>query len=260
MRLAKISLMGLLSAISWIVAWILLNQIIYNGKTLSYFGWPSLAIVSGITFLTFFFLTNKNRIIALVLDAVIVIGYLIVMPRDFYPILAGGIFLIFLFLFEQRFASEEKSRADFSLRRIMSGSIAVIIYPLLFLIGFNIYHHSKQDFAANPEIYYHKLEQTAIKTVPFVIKKFEGLSIDQKQALEQQLAAEAVTKVRQYAEGYQNYFPFLFAIMITGLLWTFAFILRWAAQIVAWIIFRILLLAGFFKLDRVLVEVEKLGI
>jgi len=45
---------------------------------------------------------------------------------------------------------------------------------------------------------------------------------------------------------------------VTALLWTFAFLVRWLAMLVGWLIFRLLLLVGFFKIEKVQVEVEKL--
>jgi hypothetical protein len=258
MKTAKVCILGILAAGSWIAAWMLLKEIIYQNKSLIFIGWPSLAVILGIIFLTFFFLVNKNRIISAVLNSIIFLGYLAVMPKEFYVILGGAVLLVFLWLFEQRLTSEEKSRLDFSIRRVMSGSMSVIVYPLLLLIGLNIYYNTQVDFKSNPDAYYQKLADAAAKTAPYVTQSFNQLTPQQKQDLANQVASQAVNQIKQSASGYQQYFPFLFALIVTATLWTFAFILRWAALIVGWILFRILAAAGFFRLEPQMVEVQKL--
>ncbi|MBX4205424.1 MAG: hypothetical protein KW788_04580 [Candidatus Doudnabacteria bacterium] len=74
------------------------------------------------------------------------------------------------------------------------------------------------------------------------------------------VAQVAVNKIRQIIDPYQNYLPVIFAILITGLLYTFAFLIRWLILIISWLLFRLLLFVGFFKLEKVQVVVQKLGI
>jgi hypothetical protein len=74
------------------------------------------------------------------------------------------------------------------------------------------------------------------------------------------VAQVTINKIRQAMEPYQNYLPVIFAILITSLLYTFAFLIRWLVIIFSWILFRILIMTSFFRLEKVQVEVEKLTI
>ncbi|MBX4187038.1 MAG: hypothetical protein KW802_02130 [Candidatus Doudnabacteria bacterium] len=265
MKSFKILAMGLLAAITWIADWLLLERNIYQNHSLAFIGWPSIATILGITFLTFFFVTNRNRLLSLILDGVIVIGYLVIMPKAWYVLLAGVIFLIFLQLFEHRLAEEGKSRLDFSIRRVMMHSISLTIYALLLLIGLNVYHSTRLDFNANQDAYYERLEKAAAaaanRTVPYISKTLNApVSDEQSHEIAEILAHDTVDNIRQSSGAYQQYFPLILAIIVTGLLSTFAFLLRWATVVVSWIIFKILVATGFFKLEKEMVEVEKLTI
>jgi len=67
-------------------------------------------------------------------------------------------------------------------------------------------------------------------------------------------------KGRQLLEPYQKFLPLLFALIVFGLLRTFAFIFNWLAIFVSWMLFRILYMLNFFKLSKTVVEVDKLDI
>ncbi len=260
MRTAKILAMGILAAAAWIADWVLIKQAIYQNQPLTFLPYPLAATILGITFLTFFFLINRNRIVSVILDVIIVGGYIAIMPKDFYVMLGAAIFLIFLIVSEQRLLADRKSQIDFSLRRTMGGALTLTVYAIVLLTGFNIYYNTQTDFKANPNFYYERIAKAANKTVPYVTDEFEGLSNEQKQALSQQLANEAVEKIKETAEGYQKYFPFIFAIIVTALLLTFSFLFRWTTMIVSWLIFRLLLMTRFFKITPEMVEVQKLDI
>ncbi len=264
-KIAKIAAMGLLAAVSWGINWFLLKQSIYHGESLTFFGWPLLATVLGITFLAFFFLINNNRIASLSLDTLILLSYIVIFPKEFFPILAGAIFLVFLVLFEQRLLADGKSRLDFSIRRVMGSSVSLAVYSLLLLIGFNIYYNTQADFKAQPDIYYGKLEQAASKaaekTVPYVTQDFnDQLSEEQKQELREMIAQQAVEKIKSSATQYQRFFPLVFTLIIVGLLSTFSFLLRWVTIISSWLIFHLLVVLKFFKLEPEMVEVKKLSV
>lgn len=260
MKAAKILIMGAMAVAAWIADWILIKQSIYNNQSLIFFGWPSLTTIVAIVLLTFFFLINRNRVTSLIVDSIIFIAYLVIMPREFYVVLGGAIFLVFLLLFEQRIRMESKSTVDFSLRRTMSGSISLVLYALLILIGFNIFYDIQTDFKANPDAYYDKLTVAATKTVPYVTQSFPEIPEHLKQEVAKQQAVDAVGRIKVAASGYQDYFPLIFAIIVTGLLLTFAFLIRWASIVVGWLIFKAFLWVGFFKLHPQTVEVQKLDI
>ncbi|OGE79969.1 MAG: hypothetical protein A2660_02630 [Candidatus Doudnabacteria bacterium RIFCSPHIGHO2_01_FULL_45_18] len=259
MKIAKILSLGILSIIAWTASWLLLEQIIYQNK-LDWIGWASGATVLGIIFLAFFFLVNKNQIIAGVCNVIIFISYVLTMPKDLYVMIGGIIFLIFSFLFQHRILSEEKSRHDFVMHRVMSGSITLLVYALMLLIGFNIYHHSVKNLNTSLDAYYDRLARTATKAVPYVTQGFPEIPEQQKQQVAGELAIQAVNRIKQSAEAYQQYFPLVYALIITGLLWSFAFLLRWVTVILGWLIFRILLTIKFFRLAKAQVEVQKLEI
>jgi len=258
MQKIKIAVLGILSVVAWVADWFYLNRMIYENQPLNYASLPALITVLAIAFTTFFLLTNRNRIISAVHNALIFFGYLFIVPKDVFVILGGAVFLIFLWLFEMRLLSEEKSRQDFSIRRTMGGSVNVIIYPLLLLIGLNVYYNTLVDFKDNQENYYNRLALTISKTAPYVTENFEGLSAEQKRQLTAEVTIKAVDQIKKSASAYQKYFPFLFALIVTVTLGTFAFILRWVTLIISWALFSILAATGFFKLETELVEVKKL--
>ena len=296
MKPVKIISVGVLAAIAFLVDWILIKLVIYQDPVLAFWAWPVLATILGIVFLTFFFLLNKNYLVSSGLALVIFLGYVWVFPKNLYVILGGIIFLIFILLFKIRLQQESKNTLDFSIRRVLSRSVSVIMYALLLLIGFNVYYNTQEDFKSNPDAYYSKLGQAAARTVPYFTKALpedvdfshtlDQFAIEQVQSNDPQLielyknqfsrqfsinasgnqtltdifAQVVVDKIKKSAQGYEPYFPFIFAIIVTGLLWSFAFVVRWLTVGVGWVIFWIFLAFGFFKLEKEMVEVEKLSI
>ncbi|MEJ0021563.1 MAG: hypothetical protein WDN47_03180 [Candidatus Doudnabacteria bacterium] len=297
MKNTKIIILALISIAFWVLDWVLLNQAIYHGKPPIFWVWFVLTTLFGISFLTFFLLTNRNHMIRVIVPILIVAGYVVLMPKDVIVILGGAIFLLLMFFYEWRIRSEEKNSVDFSMRRVISNSVSVMIYAILLLIGCNVYYNTQADFKANPDAYYERLGQAAAKTVPYFTKDLPT-GVDFNQTLDQFLSSQAQTtnpsiikqyrdnffnqfqikavsgnqtladvfaqiatdKIKQATANYQNYFPFVFAIIVTGLLLTFAFLLNWATQIVCWLLYKILLALKFFKLTKVEIEVEKLDI
>ncbi|MEO8065452.1 MAG: hypothetical protein ABI643_01180 [Candidatus Doudnabacteria bacterium] len=297
MKNIKVDVLGLVSVVLWTADWFLLRQGIIDGKSPIFWLWAVLASITAISFLTFFYLTNKSRRTALVVEILTIAGYVLVMPKDPAVILGGGLFLILMFLFEWRIRSEEKNSVDFSMRRVISNSVSVMIYAILLLIGCIVYYNTQADFLANPDAYYQRLGQAAAKTVPYFTKDLPA-GVDFNQTLDQFLSNQAKTtnpsvirqyradffkqfqikavsgnqsladvfaqiatdKLRQASLNYEGYFPFVFAIIVTGLLLTFAFLLNWTTQLICWVLFRILLAVKFFKLAKIQVEVERLTV
>lgn len=70
----------------------------------------------------------------------------------------------------------------------------------------------------------------------------------------------AVDRIKQTAKDYEPFFPLIFTLIVLAFLRLFGFIFKWLTMAVAWFTFRILLRTGFFKLNKVPVEVEKLEI
>lgn len=297
MKNIKVLSLALISAVSWIADWFLLQQAIYAGKPPYYWIWPTILTIFAISILMFFYLINRNRWISLAVQVIIVTAYVLLMPKDAYVILGGGIFFMLMFLFEQRLRSEEKNAMHFSIRRITANTISVMIYALLLLLGFNIYYNTQADFQANPDLYYQRLGQSAARSVPFFTRELPA-GVDFNQTVDEFLSSQAhssnpsiiqhyrdqffgqfqikatpgsetlgdvfgqvaADKIKQASANYQGYFPFIFAIVVIGLLWSFAFLLRWAIQLVNWALFKILMTFRFFKLTKVTIEVHKLDV
>jgi hypothetical protein len=260
LRWFKISILGFLSLMAWSFDWFLINQIISQNQSLPILGWTFLLTAVAIAFTTFFHLVNPAKILWLVYDAVLLVGYIAIMPKNIYVVLGGVIFTALILAFEYRIRSEEKSRQDFSIQKIASASISLIVYGLLLLLGFNVYYNVQTSFDKNPNAYYDKLSQAAGKTVPYFTQglNVNGLSETDKQELTTTIADQAVNRIENSLQGQQQYIPFVFAIIITAFLWTFSFLLRWFAVVIMWILFEILKGFGFFRLEKVMVEVKKL--
>ena len=86
------------------------------------------------------------------------------------------------------------------------------------------------------------------------------ITVDDNQTLADIIADVAVAKIKQSTAPYAGYLPIIFTLFIMGLLYTFAFLIRWAVLGLAWLLFHMLLGAGFFHYETVQVEVKKLTI
>jgi hypothetical protein len=74
------------------------------------------------------------------------------------------------------------------------------------------------------------------------------------------VAGVVAEKVQQAAVSYQNFFPAIFAVIVAALLRTLAFVFIWLTMGLSWLIFQLLLLVRFFRIEKVQVEVNKLQI
>ncbi len=86
-----------------------------------------------------------------------------------------------------------------------------------------------------------------------------GIS-DSRMSLASALTTIINQKGREVLEPYQKFLPLIFALIVFGLLRTFAFIFNWLTIFVSWLLFRILYMVNFFKLTKAVVEVDKLDI
>jgi hypothetical protein len=307
MQKIKTIVLGLVSLALWVADWWAVKETVYATHSLIFWIWPSAITVLAISISVFFLLVNKNRLYSILWAVAGAVGYFLIMPKDIYVALGGIIFLGLAYLFEMRIWSEEKNTLNFSLRRIISNSVSVMVYCLLLILGFNIYHAAGQDFAANPDAYYEKLGQAASRTVPYFSKALpDGVDFNQtfddfvttqaakdhpeieqipasqrnqlldqyrsqffdqfqvkasgNESLSDIFAQIAVDKIKTSSKGYEQYFPFVFAISVVSLLWLFAFVLRWAILLVSWLLFQVLLTLKFFTITKVPVEVDKLTV
>ncbi len=303
----KILSLGLVSLLALIVDWMLISTALYGSKPLVFWLWPAAVSALVIALLTLYGLVNSSRIYAGGFALITLLAYTAIFPKHWLVIGAGLLFVGLMFWFEQRIRSEETSRQDFSIRRVSSAGISVIIYAFLLLLGLNIYYNTAADFKANPDSYYQALGRSTARSARY-LSGSEGGRLDLNQTLDQYLETEtrkqvpnydsipqsykqqyleetkqqffrqfniqlpgdkplsevvaqfAVERVKTSAEKYQMLFPLIFTIIIFALMRTFSFLLRWTALLLTWSLYKILLSLRFFRLSKVMVEVNKLEI
>src|SRR4029077_14726492 len=113
--------------------------------------------------------------------------------------LGGAIFFILSFLFEHRIESDEKSRADFSLHRVIRSSVNVMVYALLLLVGMNIYAKFETGFKTNPQNFYNQIGHYAAEGLDYVPS---GLgNFDPNQRFDEFVANEAAHQDPAFAQA-----------------------------------------------------------
>lgn len=112
------------------------------------------------------------------------------------------------------------------------------------------------DYNALPE---NQKQSLLISARDQFLKKF-NISVSGAQPLSDVLSQIAVEKIKQAVGKYDFLFPLIFTLVILALLRTFAFVFRWVAIFLTWIIYKVLLSIRFFRIGHVQVEVEKLEI
>jgi len=287
-------------------AWQLLAIGFSQGQGLAFWILPALAAGLGTVFLAFLSVVNRNKFLFWGVGAAITLWYILALPKDIYIWISAALFFLFTAWFEQRIKHDEKSRADFSISRIMRDCINIMVYGLLLVVGFNVYLKTAGELQKNPQNFYDRIGYYAasgLKYVPsglgdysadqsfddFVAKQasrqipeFNSASSPQKQELADQVkqqlqdrfhiqvtgnpllgnvvAGVVAEKVRQGSQSYQKFFPAIFAIIIAALLRTVAFVFVWLVLALSWLVFRLLLMIKFFRIEKVPVEVDKLQI
>jgi hypothetical protein len=303
----KIYSLGVAGFLFQSLTWFFLHQALIVTPSVTNWVFVSLSAAAAISVMAFFLLTNKSRWLA---DIVIVLSamvYVAISPKNIFIWIGGLIFVLFALWYEERLRREAKSRIDFSVTRVIGGSVSILIYGILLLLAFNIYYNVSADFRTNPDKFYNTLGQQAARSVvPYAAhilpsgvnlnepvadyfadqaktdpdfnqagsfgqeilvsqakRAFESqfqITVSDNQTLGDVMAQVAVNKIRQATGPFENYLPFVFTLLVLGLLYTFAFVIRWIVLLISWLLFRILLAFGFFHLEKVQVEVEKLEI
>lgn len=308
MKNIKLLALAVVSLLLLIVDWWLFKNALYGQKSLLFWVWPAIITALWIASFSFFSAVNSDKFYFVGANLLGFLAYLLIMPKDLYVILGGVVFTLLAWWFEQRVRQEEKSRANFSLRRLLSSGLTIIVYGLLILLGSNIYYHTDKDFKQHPEKFYEQLGQTAANSLPFLskgidakidpnqtlddflinqAKKEAGPEISQlnKAQLSQLIAGSREQLLKQFQlsasgsetlqviigryvsgqiknllKGYERFFPLIFTLIVLATLRAFAFIFTWLVFFISWILFKFLLLVGFFNITKVPVEVDKLGI
>lgn len=305
-RWLKILLLAFLSVASFALAWQFLATGFSHSRDLMFWISSLVAAAFGIAFLTLLTTVGSNKWLFAGTNAAIFVCYLALAPKDWYALAGGLLFFGISFLFERRIRSDEKTRADFSLHRIIRSSVNLMVYGLLLIVGLNIYAKFQNEFQANPKNFYNQIGRYAAEGLDylptglgnfdpnqrfdeFVVSQaqrqepmFNQASPSQKQeladqvksALEQKfnlkisgnpvlgdvVAGWVSEKVASSAISYQKFFPAIFAIISVVLLRWIAFVFVWLTMLISWVIYRLLLLFKFFRIEKVQVEVNKLQI
>jgi len=193
----KVLALAFMSLLFLCVDWILINSALQGENNLTFWIWPAIVIALSIVFITFFALTNYNKIYALALTILAFGSYVYIFPKDYLVLLGGLGFCLLMVLFEQRIRSEEKSRQNFSIRKSTAGSVSVIIYAFLFLLALNIYYNTSVDFKSNPEGFYDALGRSAARSARYISGE-ERSGIDFNQSVNQFLENQARENVPRY--------------------------------------------------------------
>ncbi|OGE88983.1 MAG: hypothetical protein A3J07_04770 [Candidatus Doudnabacteria bacterium RIFCSPLOWO2_02_FULL_49_13] len=305
-RLLKAAFLAVLAIISFGTAWQVFGAGLSHPHEQGFWLFPLLLAAVGIGFLALLAIVNAKVWIFWATNLGILIWYLAVLPKDWYIAAGGAVFFFLSFLFERRIRSDEKTRADFALNRIVSAAINLMVYALLIAVGFNVYHKINRDFETHPERFYGQIGRYAARGLEYVPQGLGDFDPDQtfeqfvvKQAqrqdpqfqqvppaeknqvlaeLKKQLAERfkinisgnpllgdvvagaAAERIQHAAASHEKLFPVIFAIIIVALLRTVAFIFIWLTSLIVWLLFRVLLLVKFFRIEKVQVEVNKLQI
>ncbi|HYC80032.1 MAG TPA: hypothetical protein VEC17_03320 [Candidatus Binatia bacterium] len=159
--------------------WWVLYQAMFGGQPTSYWIWPAVISAFWVMSVSFFALINPDRITFFTFNALGLVAYLIIMPKDPYIFFGGAIFFLLSLLFQRRIQDEEKNQLNFSIRRTLSNGLTIITTALLIMVGFLVYTNVKSDFNRNPDEFYRSLGRTAVKGVPYLTQDRSRYNLNQ---------------------------------------------------------------------------------
>jgi hypothetical protein len=178
-RLVKMLSLAVLSSGLLILDWSLMNEAIFNGAPASFWAWPVVVTALWMIAVSFFALINPDRITFFTFNAIGLIAFLVVMPRDIYVFFGGVLFFLLNLLFQTRLQEEEKNQLNFSIRRTLGNSQVIVTYALLALLGFMIYSNVRDDFQRDPDAFYERLSENAVKGLPYVSQDRSQYNLNQ---------------------------------------------------------------------------------
>jgi glucan phosphoethanolaminetransferase (alkaline phosphatase superfamily) len=170
MEKIKSIILGVITLALQIWLWWFLDRVFnYQQST---FTWIWLALLASfmVSVTTFFFLTDKMRWLSEIIIASSALSYFIISDKNHFIWMGGILFVALTFWFHLRLHAEAKSRLDFSVTRVVSGSVSLLVLALLLLIGFNIYYNVQNKFQNNPDEFYNQLGKQAARSVPYFTK------------------------------------------------------------------------------------------
>lgn len=168
-----------LAVVSFGLTWQLMAAGFSAGLGLSFWVYPSILAAFGISFLTLLVVVSPSRYLLLGTNVIILLWYLAVSPKNIFVAAGGLVFFLLVFLFESRVKDDERSRADFSIGRLMRPTVPVIVYALLLIIGFNVYAKTRESFNENPERFYNQIGHYAARGLEHVPSGLGNFDPDQ---------------------------------------------------------------------------------
>ncbi len=258
-QLLKRVMLAFLAVACFAFAWQTLATALNHYSDLSVWIAPVVLASLGSVFLSLLAIVGSSKWFFVSTNLAVLLCYVALMPKNLYVVAGGAMFFCLSFLFEQRVKSDEKSRADFSLHRVLRSSVYVILYALLLMIGFNIYARAAISLEKDPKHFYDRVGYYASIELEHVPSNLVGLN--PKDPLIKDAVAGLVSETLQkQASNYQKFLPVAFALLAVALLRTIGIIFIWLTMLFAQIIFRFLLFIKFFRIEPVQVEVRKLQI
>ena len=156
------------AAAAFDLAWQGLNTGLVNPGGLMHWFWVMLAAAVGIAFLAMVSAVDLNKWLFWGVNFAILLAYILIPPPDPFVYAGGGLFFLFVWLFERSVREDEHSRVDFSASRILRHGIDLMVYGLLLVAGFNIYAHLAADFRDHPQEIYNRIGYYAAAGLDYV--------------------------------------------------------------------------------------------
>lgn len=87
-----------------------------------------------------------------------------------------------------------------------------------------------------------------------------GINASENATLKVAMTQIITERLREALGRFERFFPLIFTIALIALLRTFAFVFNWVVILISWILFKLLLAVRFFRIEKQMVEVEKVEI
>lgn len=171
--MAVVSL-GLLS-----LDWWLIKEALFGNHPTSYWLWPVLVTSLWIGATSMFALANPHRYLLLAVNVIGFGAFALIMPQEILVLIGGAIFIVMHMFFQSRIQDEENNQLNFSFRRTLANSQVLVTYALLILIGFLVYSNVDQDFNRDPQGFYRKLGETAVRGIPLISQDNNRFNLSQ---------------------------------------------------------------------------------
>lgn len=165
-------------------------QGLYSNQDLIFWVWAVAAAMFSLITYTFLAMVFDREWLFATINLLSLIFYVAIYPRDMYVLAGGALFFLLMVLFQHRIRAESKNQLNFSLRRVMNGSLVAASYALLLLVGFNLYYHINQDLKQHPDRFYETMTSAITGSIPFVSENLAA-GTNLNQSLDEYLMVKA---------------------------------------------------------------------